>query len=85
MFSVLKNNENKKNNKNMFGFYFVFFLKKKKNTKFKEQKRVFREHIFGVFCTFKNCSQEQFSKTKTKQALSFIFHKNKIANLRNKK
>ena len=50
----------------MFGFEFVclfvffFFSEKHKNIKFKEQRRVFREHLFGVLCVFKNCSQEQF-------------------------
>ena len=53
--------------KNMFGFPFVcfFFLEKHKKTQFKEQRRVFREHIYSVLCVFKNRSQEQFSKTKT--------------------
>ena len=32
----------------------LFFLKNIKNTKFKEQRRVFREHLFGVLCVFKN-------------------------------
>ena len=55
LFSDLKNKENKEN---VFGFQFIFFLKSiKKNTKVKEQIRVFKEHIFGVLFVFKNCCQ----------------------------
>ena len=39
--------------------FFFFSLKNRKNTIFKEQRRVFKKHLFGVFCVF----QKQFSKT----------------------
>ena len=38
-------------------FPVCFFYEKHKkhtNTKFKEQRRVLKEHIFGVLCVFKN-------------------------------
>ena len=38
-------------------FFFFLNIKNTKNTKFKEQIRVFGKHIFHVLCVFKNCSQ----------------------------
>ena len=39
LFYVLKNNENKKNRKNMFGSLFFFVLKNTENTKLQEQEQ----------------------------------------------
>ena len=52
------------NRENLFDSLFCFVMKNTENTKnlkFREQKQ-----FSSVLCVFKNCSKEQFSKTKTK-------------------
>ena len=61
LFYVFKNKENMENMENTFSFNFLF-IRKTKNTKFKEHEYILREHPNNVLCVSKTILKNNFQK-----------------------